>query len=81
MATALRQTRGHRNNGRHSSCWFINYLRLILVAGCAVIAISDGLPTFISPWIDGKKAVMASGSKLTKADAVSVDEHERVRMG
>lgn len=37
--TALRQTRGHRNNGRHSSCWFINYLRLILVAGCAVIAI------------------------------------------
>ena len=39
--------------------------------------VSDGLPTFISPWIDGKKAVMASGSKLTKADAVSVDEHER----
>ena len=24
--------------------------------------VSDGLPTFISPWIDGKKAVMASGS-------------------
>ena len=39
--------------------------------------VSGGLPTFISPWIDGKKAVMASGSKLTKADAVSVDEHER----
>ena len=28
--------------------------------------VSGGLPTFISPWIDGKKAVMASGSKLTK---------------
>ena len=32
--------------------------------------VSGGLPTFISPWIDGKKAVMASGSTLTKADAV-----------
>ena len=29
--------------------------------------VSDGLPTFISPWIDGKKAVMASGSKLTRS--------------
>ena len=35
--------------------------------------VSGGLPTFISPWIDGKKAVMANGSSLTKADAVSVD--------
>lgn len=39
--------------------------------------VSDGLPTFISPWIDGKKAVMASEGKLTKADAVSVQEHEK----
>lgn len=39
--------------------------------------VSNGLPTFISPWIDGKKAVMASGSKLTKDDAVSVQEHEK----
>lgn len=39
--------------------------------------VSGGLPTFISPWIDGKKAVMASGSALTKADAVSVQQHER----
>ncbi|SHJ48973.1 DUF4434 domain-containing protein [Bacteroides stercorirosoris] len=39
--------------------------------------VSNGLPTFISPWIDGKKAVMASGDKLTKADAVSVEEHEK----
>ena len=39
--------------------------------------VSGGLPTFISPWIDGKKAVMASGGKLTKDDAVSVEQHER----
>lgn len=39
--------------------------------------VSDGLPTFISPWIDGKKAVMASGGKLTKDDAVSVQQHEK----
>lgn len=39
--------------------------------------VSNGLPTFISPWIDGKKAVAAAGSALTKEDAVSVAEHER----
>ena len=36
-----------------------------------------GLPTFISPWIDGKKAVEAAGSALTKENAVSVEQHER----
>lgn len=39
--------------------------------------VSGGLPTFISPWIDGKKAVAASGSALTREDAVGVQEHER----
>jgi hypothetical protein len=39
--------------------------------------VSGGLPTFISPWIDGKKAVEAAGSDITKANAVSVQEHER----
>ena len=39
--------------------------------------VSGGLPTLISPWIDGKKAVMAASGELTKADAVSVEEHER----
>lgn len=39
--------------------------------------VSGGMPTFISPWIDGKKAVQAAGSQLTKADAVSVEQHER----
>ena len=38
--------------------------------------VSGGLPTFISPWIDGKKAVMGT-DKLTKENAVSVQEHER----
>ncbi|MBO6169309.1 MAG: DUF4434 domain-containing protein [Bacteroidales bacterium] len=39
--------------------------------------VSGGLPTFISPYIDGKKAVKAAGSALTKEEAVSVEQHER----
>ena len=39
--------------------------------------VSGGLPTFISPWIDGKKAVMGANGQLSRADAVSVEEHER----
>ncbi|GBU07724.1 tat (twin-arginine translocation) pathway signal sequence [Bacteroidales bacterium] len=39
--------------------------------------VSGGLPTFISPWIDGTKAVMAASGSLSKKDAVSVEEHER----
>ncbi len=39
--------------------------------------ISAGLPVFISPWIDGKKAVMAASGVLTKEDAVSLQEHEK----
>lgn len=39
--------------------------------------VSNGLPTFISPWIDGKKAVMASSAQLSKEEAVSVREHEQ----
>lgn len=39
--------------------------------------VSGGLPTFISPWIDGKKAVMAASSTLAKDDGVSVAEHEK----
>lgn len=39
--------------------------------------VSGGLPTFISPWIDGKKAVAAAGASLTKEEAVSVEQHER----
>lgn len=39
--------------------------------------VSGGLPTLISPWIDGKKAVLAASSSLSKEDAVSVADHER----
>ena len=35
-----------------------------------------GLSTFISPWIDGKKAVMAAEGILTRDKAVSLQEHE-----
>ena len=36
--------------------------------------VSGGLPCFISPWIDGKKAVMGMDAKLK--DGVSVRQHE-----
>ncbi|MDB5108950.1 MAG: Tat pathway signal protein [Mucilaginibacter sp.] len=39
--------------------------------------VSNGLPTLISPWIDGKKAVMAASTQLTKEEAVSLGEHEK----
>jgi len=39
--------------------------------------VSGGLPTFISPWIDGKKAVAASGTSLSKEEAISVRQHEK----
>ncbi|MCC5920135.1 MAG: DUF4434 domain-containing protein [Cyclobacteriaceae bacterium] len=38
--------------------------------------VSNGLPTLISPWMDGKKAVLASSSQLNKEDSVSLKEHE-----
>jgi len=39
-------------------------------------AISNGLPVLISPWIDGKKAVMASSNSLVKNNTISIREHE-----
>lgn len=39
--------------------------------------VSGGLHTFISPWIDGKKAVLAASGFMTKEDAVTLQEHER----
>lgn len=38
--------------------------------------VSGGLPTFISPWIDGKKAVMAASQELAKEDTITVKQHE-----
>jgi len=40
-------------------------------------AMDTALPVLISPWIDGKKAVLASSHALTKAEAVSLQSHER----
>lgn len=39
-------------------------------------SISNDLPVLISPWIDGKKAVMASSTILSKENAISIHEHE-----
>jgi Domain of unknown function (DUF4434)/Domain of unknown function (DUF5109) len=39
--------------------------------------VSNGLPALISPWIDGKKAVMASSAQLSKQDAISLEQHEK----
>ena len=38
--------------------------------------VSGGLPTFLSPWIDGKKSVLAANANLTKENAISLKEHE-----
>lgn len=38
--------------------------------------VSGNLPTLISPYIDGSKAVMASEGALSKAEAVSLEQHE-----
>ncbi len=38
-------------------------------------AISNNLPVLISPWIDGKKAVLASDSAISKSNAISIEEH------
>lgn len=40
-------------------------------------AVSNGLPTLISPWIDGKKAVLAASASLSKQQSISVLEHEQ----
>lgn len=39
-------------------------------------AVSGNLPTFISPWMDGKKAVSAFQTTLSKTETVSLREHE-----
>ena len=39
--------------------------------------VSNNLPTFISPWIDGKKVVQAASSALTREEAISIQQHEK----
>ena len=38
--------------------------------------VSNGLPTLISPYIDGSKALLASQSSLSKTDTISLKQHE-----
>ncbi len=38
--------------------------------------VSNGLPVLISPYIDGKKALLASNSSISKEDAISLRQHE-----
>jgi hypothetical protein len=38
--------------------------------------LSNGLPTLISPYIDGKKAILASQSSLTKEESIGLQQHE-----
>jgi hypothetical protein len=45
--------------------------------GAMCKSISNQLPVFISPWIDGKKAVLASSGTLTKEETVSLQQHEK----
>lgn len=40
-------------------------------------SISGGLPVLISPWIDGKKAIMANTPALTKKTSILISEHEK----
>ena len=39
--------------------------------------VSGGLPTFISPWMDGKNAVSAARGPLSREDAVALEAHEK----
>ncbi len=39
-------------------------------------SISGGLPTLISPYIDGKKALLSNQSNLSKQDGIALKEHE-----
>lgn len=40
-------------------------------------AISNGLPTLISPYIDGTKALLSSQASISKKEAVSLQQHEK----
>jgi len=51
-------------------------IEIFSTLGNACKQISEQLPVFISPWIDGKKAVMAASGALTKEEAISLKEHE-----
>ena len=75
-----------RNYSHHSSFrgWYISTeisrntrgcINLLHGMGQMCKEVSNGLPTFISPWIDGKKAVMNMNVNLK--ESVSVRQHEK----
>jgi len=39
--------------------------------------VSNNLPTFISPYIEGEKALLSSQPSLTREDAITLQQHER----
>lgn len=45
--------------------------------GRACKDVSGNLPTFISPWIDGRKAISAWDSAVAKDKGISASQHER----
>lgn len=53
-----------------------NGMKAISTLGRQCKTVSNGLPTLISPWIDGKKSVLASSSALTKQEGISLLQHE-----
>ncbi|MEZ5043784.1 MAG: DUF4434 domain-containing protein [Saprospiraceae bacterium] len=40
-------------------------------------AVSNGLPTLISPYIDGQKALLSSQASLSKSEAIGLKAHEQ----
>ena len=50
---------------------------LLAQVGRACKELSGGLPVFISPWIDGRKAVPPFAAQLSREESVTMDEHER----
>ncbi|MBT8305664.1 MAG: DUF4434 domain-containing protein [Maribacter sp.] len=72
----------HRNFGG----WYLslelsrktrNAVRSIAKLGNHCKAVSGGLPVLISPWVAGKKAVLANSDQITKSTFISIQEHER----
>ncbi len=39
--------------------------------------LSHNLPTLISPYIDGSKAILSSQASLSKAETISIEQHEK----
>ena len=76
-------TYGHH---KHFGGWYLSLelsrntkgaIESIARLGAQCKELSNGLPVMISPWIDGRKAVLASENPLYKDTSISLKEHER----